>query len=212
MDVASEASTAFITEGSTVTLKNSEISRNAIPHSFGENAIIEVYTFDYEDFLGDQYYEYLATSTLPFKKAGILRLQNCTFSDNQGPYTLASKGISEDFAFESQIYSDVQRPVYLPKFTSLGSTLPLEQAPSNRPGIDDTNPWFLDALEVCFNSVAPWEDMRNEVHSPFWQLACCIPACNSQHNLATLPCSTENLSLPQHAIYLIVPFTMLDYA
>lgn len=144
-----------ISEGATVTLEDSVLSRNTVSHAWPDNAIIDVYTTDYDYFLGDYYEEPVDYSSSWNQKPAILRLKNCTFSQNKAPYTLTSTGVSEDLNFDVQIYSDVQRPVHLPNFTSLGSTLPLEQAPSSRPGIDDKSPWFVDAQKV-------------RIHSTFW--------------------------------------------
>lgn len=68
----------------------------------------------------------------------ILRLQQCTLSGNTASDVLVSLGGDYPFTWlEAEIYSDDERGVYYQKDTdSIGTSLPLSQAPANRSGIN----------------------------------------------------------------------------
>lgn len=76
----------------------------------------------------------------------VLRLQQCTFSDNSASHNISATSFERHAA---AIYSDVEHPVLIfSDKTSEGATLPLEDAPTERPGIDATSAWLVNVQEV----------------------------------------------------------------
>lgn len=74
---------------------------------------------------------------------GILRLDNCEMNDNAVTQLLATN-TSQD----ATIFSDVSRSVEAQGLRG-NITLPLSEAPVDRPGINESNPWLLETQEVC---------------------------------------------------------------
>lgn len=138
IDFESATSAIFISQGATVTLQNSTLTRNTITGSFLNVAIISVNAVDPND------------NNVP--QDTILRLRQCTLAGNTATNVLTATADSEPFElFGVGVYSDVEREVFLNGAIPLrGNTLGLEEAPGGRPGIDESSVWFVDLQQVRF--------------------------------------------------------------
>lgn len=120
----------YITNGATVTLVNSEFTRNTVNSN---QALIQV-------------------AGVQTENPNILRLQNVSLTDNAVSQLLE---VDANISPEVQIFSDELRAVEYDSSvastsTSFNSTLPLSEAPADRPGITASSPWLVDTQMVRF--------------------------------------------------------------
>ena len=137
----SDTSALWINNGATVTLEGCTLSRNSISDAYTNSAVISVNAVDPDSSVSQQ-------------QDTILRLRQCTFSSNTANHTLVAREISPYTLFDVGIYSYVERKVWKLRelngdyLRSQGTTLPLAQAPTSRPGIDASTPWLLNVQQV----------------------------------------------------------------
>lgn len=114
----------------TVTLKRSLFARNK--EEFSTGAAIT---------LSERLYSHIPDQDV------VLRLEDVAFADLTEEYAIAARRFEQ---YEALVYSDQQRFVkfFTDGETYSNATLPLEDAPSDRPGIDASTPWFANALQV----------------------------------------------------------------
>lgn len=55
----------------------------------------------------------------------------------------------DESLLEQPVFSDVTRPVQSP-WSNINTTLPLSEAPEDRPGINASSPWLLQTQRVRF--------------------------------------------------------------
>ena len=127
-------------QGATVMLERCTFSRNTIEWkwgSSGRNGLIPVRAVS------------ATADDLPSQDT-ILLLKQCSIFDNTATDILVSSSEKFPFTyFDAKIYSDEEREVYYQKTADvIGTTLPLDQAPANRPGIGPSTPWFATLQEV----------------------------------------------------------------
>lgn len=159
IDFYNNGSALVIAAGATVTLKDSRFARNELIDNWVNGAVIAVTAKTPNNRFGQDQYS-------------LLRLENCDFSGNNATHDLV--GVTQAFhaGFDVRIYSDIERKVAFPwekqpvsKMYTLGEevfgnqyddsimvyqevTLPLEQAESERPGIDAYSPWFVKVQQA----------------------------------------------------------------
>lgn len=137
-DFASKFAALIATNGATVTLDSCTFARNGQTNG----AVLYVAA-------GNQ----LEPKTVP--QDTIIRLMSTTISDSSGSYDIFAESQSAQHPhFSVGVYSEEDMAVYYSN-TGLGldSTLPLEDAPASRPGIDSSSDWFLAVQEVCLSYI-----------------------------------------------------------
>lgn len=137
MDFANRRSALDIREGATVTLKRSLFACNT--QEYGIGAAITLFE-----------------SSVPLTSSPdqdvVLRLEDVTFQDLTEEHAIAANQFQRH---EPLVYSNQK---WLVKFftddeVASSFTLPLEDAPTDRPGINASTPWFVNALEVCLTAL-----------------------------------------------------------
>lgn len=76
-----------------------------------------------------------------------MRLQDFTFGENYPERMIRAVSFEN---FNGLVYSDVEIPIW--NIINGGSslqTLPLDEAPVDRPGIGGSNPWLFCESQVC---------------------------------------------------------------
>lgn len=136
---SSEITALSISNGATVTLVGCSVLDNRITGTQLDDAVISVEAVDPDNTFSQQ-------------QDTILRLQQCSFGDNDSDHVLVSEsGSAIHSEYEAFIFSDVSREVhqYIAEDILLTSTQPLVDAPISRPGITATSSWFVTTQEVC---------------------------------------------------------------
>lgn len=120
----------YVSDGATVTLTRSLLERNA-PSSTDRSAIfIRETDYNRRNYNGEDV---------------VLRLEEQTFNNDFGVHDIRAGPYAR-----ARIYSDLKMPIFntsneaVPFWTS-----PLDEAATDRPGIDSSHPWILCASEVC---------------------------------------------------------------
>lgn len=137
IDFTSENSALFISDGATVLLNASVISRNTVSYTWPNSGVISVNSIN-PDIFGDQ----LADT--------IVRLRNCNLEGNDAVHDLIATTDGAIYReMNVSVYSDETRNLFwnLPD-PSMSTTLPLSLAPVDRPGIDASTDWFVNLKEA----------------------------------------------------------------
>lgn len=76
----------------------------------------------------------------------VLRLENATFSEKTAAYDIAANGFRQSKVL--MCGDSLESVSYFTDGRSEGWTASVDKAPKDRPGIDASNDWFVDAQEV----------------------------------------------------------------
>lgn len=140
IDFNSVSAALWVSNGATVTLQDSTITRNTISSKSKNSTLIGVSAVE-------------PSKIYTQEQDTILRLQNVTLTGNLGPpriITDFSKAGVES-AYGAGVFSDEDLFVFFAEAgggVALGVTSPLEQAPANSPGVNASDPWFVSVQEV----------------------------------------------------------------
>lgn len=158
----------WVSDGATVTLNNCTLARNTISNTSSSSALITAYSVDPSNIEGTQ-------------QDTILRLQDVTIAENTAKNDIVAT--TEDIrwnTFDVGIYTDVEiRMYFIDDLPSTRFTLPLAQAPIDRPGLTASSPWFVELKEVQLPQLCT----HTCDHSLFSEVcainACWVHACNA---------------------------------
>lgn len=140
MDYVSKDSTVDIYGGATVTFRGSTITRNSVTSTRVEESVIKVYSSNPE----------LDWSQ---NRSSILYLQETALSENNATYGELTAYVDSNAQHEAFIFSDIRRTMINASSASEVATLPLSEAPLDRPGIDASSEWLIGVQEVCNSGI-----------------------------------------------------------